>query len=505
MLYFLPFLPGALFLGLVFLKGSKSFGKVYFFNMAGSGLGGLTLLLSMYVILPDRLLLVPLAMWAVGGAIWMLAQGRRVSLAILAVAAVGSAYGVTAVDQIVVSPYKGVSYARGLPRQRADFRSRLGPNGHVEVYQSSYFHFAPGLSDMAALNLTEMPSEAFLGLYIDGSGPIGIMSELPESQQGYFRFLPMYQPFLLHEDPSVFVVQLSGGISTAVALAARRIRRDGGGGQSAAAVRIARQRGDCGLDRAPARAIPASPWCPMTAGCTRPTPRAATTSSISHCPIPPACPAPVASRCSSNTLHGRKHGQLHARPDRRRRAVGDDLEPPTGSVAAAWTRTVPRLVCKERAPFGPETTTVAGSPRGASVALVTAVEGSRTAARTGLPAGPNGVVPGATTVAVTWVPTVSVVRTGTSGVAGGAVVGAGRARDTWSRWVRGSNCRVTGVSGGSTVPAGNCTTSVPASVRIVAWPATDTAWTVPATVRDADNSAETSAGRSVTGPARPAG
>ena len=218
-LYFLPFIPGALFLGLVFLRGQKSFGKVYFANMGGSGLGGLVFLLSMYVIFPQDLLLVPLAMWAIGGSLWFLTQGQRGALGALALLAAASVAGALVFPQIVVSQYKGVSYARAFPDSERVYEA-ASPLGYVEVYHSSYFHFAPGLSDMAALNMTEMPSEAFLGMYFDSSGPVGIMRELPESQQAYFRFLPMYQPFLLHEDPNVLVVQLGGGISTQVALAA---------------------------------------------------------------------------------------------------------------------------------------------------------------------------------------------------------------------------------------------------------------------------------------------
>lgn len=218
LLYFVPFLPGALFIGLVFLQGRSAFGKVYFANMSGSGLGGLILLLAMYAVMPDRLMLVPLAMWFGGAALWFGSQRQVRSGALLAGAGALSLAVSLGFTQIDVSPYKGVSYARAFPDSERVYVD-ASPLGLVEVYQSSYFHFAPGLSDMAALNLTEMPTEAFLGMYFDGSGPVGIMRALPESQTGYFRFLPMYQPFVLRENPDVFVVQLGGGISTEVALA----------------------------------------------------------------------------------------------------------------------------------------------------------------------------------------------------------------------------------------------------------------------------------------------
>ena len=37
----------------------------------------------------------------------------------------------------------------------------------------------PGLSDNAAFNLPKMPVNAYLGMYIDGEGPSGIIRDLP--------------------------------------------------------------------------------------------------------------------------------------------------------------------------------------------------------------------------------------------------------------------------------------------------------------------------------------
>src|SRR5690242_3266352 len=48
LLYMLPFLAGAVFLGTVFLKAHKVFGRVYFADLTGAGLCGLAFLLAMY-------------------------------------------------------------------------------------------------------------------------------------------------------------------------------------------------------------------------------------------------------------------------------------------------------------------------------------------------------------------------------------------------------------------------------------------------------------------------
>ena len=78
---------------------------------------------------------------------------------------------------------------------------RATPFGYMEVYSSSYLHFAPGLSDNAAFNLKKMPRNAYLGMYLDSEGPSGIIKDLPDDETAYFEYLPMYYPYVLKKDP----------------------------------------------------------------------------------------------------------------------------------------------------------------------------------------------------------------------------------------------------------------------------------------------------------------
>ena len=76
------------------------------------------------------------------------------------------------------------SYARKFPDSQRVYE-RASPFGYLEVYSSSYLHFAPGLSDNAAFNLPKMPANAYLGMYIDGEGPSGIIRDLPAEETAY--------------------------------------------------------------------------------------------------------------------------------------------------------------------------------------------------------------------------------------------------------------------------------------------------------------------------------
>ncbi len=223
LLYLLPFLAGASFLGVVFLMARTTFSRFYFADLAGSGLCGLVLLGAMWWLNVEDLILVPLVLWALGSALWFKALRFRRALAVLPALVVACATAHLAlpagldVPKLAMSDYKGVAYARKFPDSRRLLQDR-SPFGQLEVYSSSFLHFAPGLSDNAAFNLPNMPENAYLGLYIDGDGPSGIIRKLSDEQSAYFQYLPMVYPYLLKKQPQTFVMQFGGGISTALAL-----------------------------------------------------------------------------------------------------------------------------------------------------------------------------------------------------------------------------------------------------------------------------------------------
>ena len=218
-----PFLAGAFFLGCVFLRSNRIFGRVYFADLAGAGLCGLVFLLAMYVFTPANLIAAPLALWFLACLAWAFGPGGRVTLIPFVIAGVLAFAGHFVLPQalglktLATNDYKGVAYARKFPDAKKVYES-ASPFGFLEAYSSSYLHFAPGLSDNAGFNLPTMPANAYLGLYIDGDGPIGIMRDLTDKETAYFHYLPMVYPYVIKSAPKTFIVQFGGGISTEVAL-----------------------------------------------------------------------------------------------------------------------------------------------------------------------------------------------------------------------------------------------------------------------------------------------
>ena len=218
-----PFLAGAFFLGCVFLRSNRIFGRVYFADLAGAGLCGLVVLLAMYVFTPANLVAAPLGLWFAACLAWSFGPGGRTTLIPFLVAGVVAFAGHFVLPQafglktLASNDYKGVAYARKFPDAKKVYQS-ASPFGFLEIYSSSYLHFAPGLSDNAGFNLPTMPANAYLGLYIDGDGPIGIMRDLTDKETAYFHYLPMVYPYVIKSAPKTFIVQFGGGISTEVAL-----------------------------------------------------------------------------------------------------------------------------------------------------------------------------------------------------------------------------------------------------------------------------------------------
>lgn len=231
-IYGLPFFAVATFTGTAFMALREEIQKVYFWNMIGSGVGGFFIILFMFL-LPPQYLILPILALAITAALFttVVRDGPEGSfrfpglrLLTLALSALCSVCFVFFWGDIRISDYKAVSYVRKYPDSRLVHHS-YGPGGEYHVYDSRYFHFAPGLSDNAALRIPVMPEQPYWGLFVDGEGPIGIMGRLRENEQVYMDYLPMAAPYTMIANPDVLLVNLSGGINAQIARykGARRI------------------------------------------------------------------------------------------------------------------------------------------------------------------------------------------------------------------------------------------------------------------------------------------
>ena len=182
----IPFFVGAFSSGVSFIAFRSRIHRLYFWNMLGSGLGGFSSWPC--PVRPaarrTRGALSPRSpRWRPCSASSTIAAETGVSrspsgasLAAAGAFCVSLALLATFGD-IRVSEFKPISYARNFPDSKLVYHS-FGPTGEIDAFSSSFFHVAPGLSDNASSSIAAMPENAFLGLYIDGDGPVGIMRRL---------------------------------------------------------------------------------------------------------------------------------------------------------------------------------------------------------------------------------------------------------------------------------------------------------------------------------------
>ncbi|MDR2177812.1 MAG: hypothetical protein LBP20_07230 [Treponema sp.] len=222
--YGLPFFVIAAFTGVAFIALRDEIQKLYFWNMVGSGIGGFFIIAFMFL-LPPWYLILPILGLSIAAAIFSCVERDPETRAcrfpwprftVLTFCSLASLLCVFLCGDIRISDYKAISYARKYPDSLLVHHS-YSPGGEYHVYASRYFHFAPGLSDMAALRNTPVSSQVYWGLFVDGSGPVGIMGSLRETERPYMDYLPMAAPYTMMANPDVLLVNLSGGINAQVA------------------------------------------------------------------------------------------------------------------------------------------------------------------------------------------------------------------------------------------------------------------------------------------------
>ncbi|MDR2922296.1 MAG: hypothetical protein LBU85_03010 [Treponema sp.] len=218
-IYGMPFFGVATFTGVTFIALRERIQGVYFWNMAGSGVGGFFIILFMFLLPPQYLILPILALTIMAALFACVNENGEFPLPAIAALILSGAVSICCVffwGEIRVSDFKAISYVRKYPDSKLVHHS-YGPGGEYHVYASRYFHFAPGLSDNAALKIPVIPEQSYWGLFIDGSGPIGIMGGLREEEKPYMDYLPMAAPYTVIAKPDVLLVGLSGGINAQIA------------------------------------------------------------------------------------------------------------------------------------------------------------------------------------------------------------------------------------------------------------------------------------------------
>jgi SAM-dependent methyltransferase len=206
----LPFFAAANCIGLAFARFGDNIGRVYAFNLVGSGVGALGLVGLLHQIYPEDALRLIAGLGLGAAALALLPDGRyRVWAAGLAAAAL--IIPVTAPASwtaLRLSPYKSLSMALQVPGTEL-LGETSSPLGLLTIVRSPLvpFRHAPGLS---LNNVIEPPPQ--LGVFTDGDGMTAITAFDGDLQPfAYLGFTTAALPYHLLEKPRTLILGAGGG------------------------------------------------------------------------------------------------------------------------------------------------------------------------------------------------------------------------------------------------------------------------------------------------------
>lgn len=208
-----PFFFTGLVLGVALAKMPAQAGKLYGFNMVGSGLGCLLVLIipplfggGGTVVLAALLGLAAFFVFSVSSSRYLLGLAFAVGMGLIVLL-----ISLPAPLGVKMSPYKSLSQVL-LHGQARTLSTEWNAFSRVDVVESRGIHLAPGLS----FNYQqELPRQ--LGLTVDGAD-LSPISQVEAGQADFTEYLPSALAYRLLPGPRALVIEPQGGLEVLTAL-----------------------------------------------------------------------------------------------------------------------------------------------------------------------------------------------------------------------------------------------------------------------------------------------
>jgi len=216
-IYVLPFLSGSFFVIMALFIAPS--GRTYFYNLIGSGAGVIVVLIFLYLIVPERILIVPICGAFVSVILLIPAANTGLKEYIFAFTLIAAGFFLFLNGEIRMLPYKDIKQALHYPDARIITR-KAGPFGLIEVVKSSWIRSASGLSLAFQGRLPEQD-----GIYLDGDFLAATNNPGNIESLSYLRFQLQSAVYELYDNPDVFIFPAGGGTAPdrAVVHGAKRI------------------------------------------------------------------------------------------------------------------------------------------------------------------------------------------------------------------------------------------------------------------------------------------
>jgi hypothetical protein len=204
LLFFLPFFFGALAIGLVFVKYVDVIGKLYFANMFGSGLGGLVIIVIMWVFEPVQLPSVIALLPVVAGLIIISKKNRFLTYILSAVTLVIVFVSFFSSPTLKLSEYKSLSKALNLPDTEIS-RSISSPYGLIDIVSSQHIRYAPGLS-------IKYPGIVTINNAVFKNGNwLGTLSSMDANTSNHLSYSTAALPYIINKQSKVLILGAGTG------------------------------------------------------------------------------------------------------------------------------------------------------------------------------------------------------------------------------------------------------------------------------------------------------
>ncbi len=214
----LPFFFGAIVICLSFMKYSQHIGKIYFYNLFGSALGGVCIIGLMWwldpLALPCTVALLPLVSAFLGYKHLQLNRRYFFPLSLILIIII---YGFVNPITFRVSEYKSLSKTLNLPDTKI-IDKKISPMAKLTTVESSFLRYAPGLSYNF---IGEIPVQ--IGLFSDGEWVGTILKNKISEKTDFLNYTTSALPYYLFRKDTIHpeVLVIGAGTGTEIRLASQ--------------------------------------------------------------------------------------------------------------------------------------------------------------------------------------------------------------------------------------------------------------------------------------------
>ena len=208
-----PFFFGAACIGMALLRFNSEVNRLYFFDLLGSGIGALGVILVMYLVSPVQILTVVSTIGFCGVMVANVKSSWK-SLSLIVIIVIGFiSLMVVKPIEIKISPYKGLSSTLNFPDAEI-LSNRYSPLGTLHVARSNAIRAVPGLSIRSEHSIPPQ-----LGLFTDADAMTAVTNfDGDISELAFLDDTISAVAYHLLDKPRVLVLGAGGGTDVLNAL-----------------------------------------------------------------------------------------------------------------------------------------------------------------------------------------------------------------------------------------------------------------------------------------------